>query len=84
MEITNISATELKRKTAEVINMVYYENKEVVVGRFGRALVKITPIKKKEETKKDTNIIANKYFGILPDYPKVTAMRKFRKVDLEL
>ena len=84
MNITRISATDLKRKAAEILNTVYYEKKVAIVERFGKALVKIIPYDEKKETDKDKDSMLEKYFGILPGLPDVKKMRFFRKKSLVL
>lgn len=84
MDTKYISATELKRKTAEIINMVYYEKKVAVIERFGKSLIKMTAIENTKEKKEGISVILDRYFGVLPDFPKVRKDRKFRKKNLAL
>lgn len=84
MDITRISATDLKRRAAEILNTVYYEKKIAIVERFGRALVKIVPLDELKNSKKDKGKILDKYFGVLPDLSDVKKTRFFRKRVLTL
>lgn len=84
MDTTRISATDLKRRAAEILNIVYYEKKIAIVERFGKALVKIVPYEETKESTSHTDSILDKYFGILPEFPNVKKKRFFRKKSLKL
>lgn len=77
MKITYISSTDLKRKTAEILNLVGYGEVIAIVERYGKPLVKITPVSKKEN-KMDLENKLRKYFGAIPDFPEVSKKRYFR------
>lgn len=76
MNTTSISASELKRNTADVLNRVYYEKIVAVIKRHDEPIVKIVPIEKNKSRKS--------YFGIMPDFPDVTKLRYFRKRKISL
>lgn len=84
MDITYISATDLKRKAAEVLNMVYYKKRIAVVERFGKALVKISPVEDEKVEPKDIKTVLNRYFGAASGFPDVKKERKFRKKNVIL
>jgi len=84
MNTTYISATDLKRKTAEILNMIYYEKKIAVVERFGKTLVKMIPCENKKGKKEEISLVLDRYFGSLPDFPRVNKERKFRNKSLTL
>lgn len=85
MNITRISASDLKRNTAEVLNSVVYGGVVAVVERHGEPLVKMIPVavnkKNRELTIKDR---LKRTFGSMPDFPDVTSYRYFRKRDTRL
>jgi prevent-host-death family protein len=76
--IKKVSATELKNKTSEILNMVAFGGYEIVVKKHGNDFVKVTPIAT-VKPKKDYNKIADKLFGSIPDFPEVYKFRKSRK-----
>lgn len=78
--LTFISATELKSRLAEILNLVYYKREVAVVERYGRKLVKIVPC---EENKIRTRLTED-YFGALPDFPAVFKTRRFNRRNLSL
>ena len=73
----HISATDLKNKTAEILNAVHFHKNTAIVERYGKILVKIVPAKEEEKPFKTENLA--KYFGILPDFPEVKNLRKFHR-----
>lgn len=73
----HISATDLKNKTAEILNAVHFHKNTALVERYGKILVKIVPAKEEDKTSKTENLA--KYFGSLPDFPDVKKLRKFRR-----
>ncbi|MCL5676118.1 MAG: type II toxin-antitoxin system prevent-host-death family antitoxin [Patescibacteria group bacterium] len=76
-DLIRVSATELKNKTAEVLNAVVFGNDTVLVERYGKTLAKIVPVKEEKKTSKTENLA--KYFGSLPDFPDVKKTRKFSR-----
>lgn len=82
MKTIYLSATELKRNTAEVLNAVAYRGDVAVIERFGEPVVKITSVS--ERTRLSGTEILNKYFGAAPDFPDVTKLRRSRKRSLSL
>lgn len=83
MKITYLSSTDLKRKTAEILNLVRFGETIAVIERHGKPLVKILPIKenKIEESLKEK---LNNYFGAIPDFPDVKHKRYFRNKKISL
>lgn len=79
MNTTYISATELKRNVAEVLNSVYYKKNTTIIERFGKAIAKIVPVEEKKEGKKTITKILDRYFGVLPNFPETKNIRYFRK-----
>jgi prevent-host-death family protein len=78
MKITYLSSTDLKRKTAEILNLVGFGEMIAIVERYGKPLVKITPIKEeKKEEKLEKKL--SQYFGAIPNFPEVSKKRNFRK-----
>lgn len=82
MKTIYLSATELKRNTAEILNSVAYAGDVVVIERFGEPVAKMTPVL--ERTRLSGKEILNKYFGAAPDFPDVTKLRRSRKKSLSL
>lgn len=62
MNTTFISASELKRNTAEILNRVYYEKIVAVIKRHNEPIAKIVPMVKGSEETLRSNL--DKYFGI--------------------
>lgn len=81
MKITHLSATELKRNTAEIVNLVAYGKTVAVVERYDEPLVKIVPANLKEE---EIEKRIKKHFGTIPNFPDVTKERYFRKRTVNL
>ena len=79
MNTVYVSASELKRKAAEILNSVYYKKNITIVEKFGRPIVKIIPLDEKESSKSDITDKLKFYFGSLPDFPAVTKTRNFRR-----
>lgn len=71
-----ITATELKVKTAEVINDVAYKRNVVVVEKHGTPLLKMVPFPSSIDLEKNLDM----YFGISPNFPKVKRYRTRRPV----
>jgi len=82
MKTLNLSSTELKRKTAEILNLVAFGGTIVIIERYGTPLVKITPAKSFTEENLEEKL--KKYFGAVPDFPLVSKFRYFRKRHLGL
>lgn len=83
MKSTYLSSTKLKRKTAEILNMVAYGEVIAIIERYGEPLVKIVPIVPSE---KGINVEKKlkKYFGAIPNFPDVSKKRHFRKRTVDL
>lgn len=76
MKITHLTATELKRKTGEILNLVAFGDTIAIIERHGEPLVKIEPAKKDEEGNLEEKL--KKYFGAIPRFPKVYKNRYIR------
>lgn len=79
-----ITATDLKNKTAEILNESYFRGKTILIGRYGKPIAKITPIKEKSKDMMFLKKILKKTFGTLPDFPQVTKYRKSRSTTFKL
>jgi prevent-host-death family protein len=51
MKKTFISSTDLKNKTAEILNLVSFGGVEAIIERHGRPLAKILPFNEEEKKK---------------------------------
>lgn len=78
MKITRLSSTELKRNTAEVLNLVAYGKVVAIIERYGAPLAKISAVDSSEK-KIDLRKSLKKYFGAIPDFPEVSKERYFRQ-----
>ena len=83
MKITRLSSTELKRNTAEILNLVAYGEAVAIVERYGEPLVKITKAVPSEKGSNWEKKI-KKYFGSIPNFPFLSKTRHFRKRTLNL
>lgn len=63
MTTKKISATELKRNTADIINEVAFGNKKILVLRHDEVVAEITKPKNKV---KDMDYVMKKYGGSMP------------------
>lgn len=83
MKITYISSTDLKNKTAEILNLVSFGGIEAIIKRHGRPLAKILPFKAEE---KKTNLKENlkRYFSAIADFPEVSKNRYFKRKAINL
>ena len=84
MNTTYVSASELKRNTAEILDKVHYGKNVTVVEKFGKAIAKIVPMEEKEKDISDVGEILKATFGSIPDFPVVTSKRYFRRRDIKL
>lgn len=73
-----VTASDLKNKTSEILNLVAYGGYEVIIERHGEEIVKVSPIKKGVVNKNYKKTLA-KYLGSIPDFPDVTKFRRSRK-----
>ena len=73
---TVISATELKNKVSEILNMVYFSGTETIVEKYGKPIVKIIPIKEHKRSREEIRKALDATFGSLPDFPDVTKFRR--------
>ena len=80
-----ITSTDLKNRTADILNMVYYKDHTYTIKRHGKPIAILEPITK-TKTKGKTTLkaaLANS-FGSLPDFPDVTETRFFRSRNITL
>ena len=82
MDTGTISATELKRHAAEVINTVYYNKRTLIVERHGKPIIKIIPVEIENSKSGDMASLLDKYFGAIPDFPEIKRTRQRRKVNI--
>lgn len=83
MKIERFTSTKLKRNTAEVLNSVAYGKAVAIIERYGVPLVRIVPMVAERE-EKNLDKALGRYFGIFPNFPRVSKLRYFRKKDLSL
>ena len=87
MNTTYVSASELKRNSAEILNSVYYKKNITIVEKFGKAIAKIVPIEGKESESESIEDILDSFFGSMPDFPSAKTIKKakyFRKRNITL
>lgn len=77
--MNRVSATDLKNRVADILNEVIFTGSEMIVERYGKPVVKITPIDKAKKAKKNMSEVIDRYFGALPDFPDVTKFRRSRR-----
>lgn len=80
----NISATELKNKISEILNLVYFKNTSAIIERHGKAIAKIVPIETAKKDKTALEEALKTTFGSMPDFPDVTRNRRSRKKKIAL
>lgn len=72
-----VTATELKRNTAKILNEVIYTTKPVDIYKYGEIVASIvscaTTRKENEEDK--FRLLDKKWAGFMPDFPNVTKDR---------
>jgi len=83
MKTTYISSTDLKNKTAEILNLVSFGGIEAIVKRHGHPLAKILPFRG-EEKKANLKENLRKYFGAIADFPEVVKNRYFKRKKINL
>jgi len=79
-----ITATDLKNRTAEILNDSYFKGKTILVGRYGKPIAKIVPIRDTTNNTIKFKKVLKNTFGILPDFPDITKARKSRRKSLKL
>lgn len=84
MNTTYISASELKRNAAEILNSVYYKKNITIVEKFGKPIAKIVPVDEKEMALNDIEKVLKSTFGSIPDFPDVISKRYFRRRNIKL
>lgn len=78
MSTFTVTATELRKNAADILNRVYYEKKTALVERAGRVIVWMIP----GETPSKPLVLRS--FGAAPDFPDITKDRRSRKRSLTL
>ena len=78
MNTFTVTATDLRKNAADILNRVYYEKRTALVERAGRVIVRMVP----EEPLPSPLLIRS--FGAAPDFPDVTKDRRSRKKFLKL
>lgn len=73
------TATELKNNPAEILNLAVYGGYEVMIGKYGKEVAKVVPVKRNLVGKNYKELIAE-FYGSIPDFPDVTRNRKSRKI----
>ena len=85
MDTITVRATDLKNRTSEVINWVFYKNKDVLVERYGRPVVKIIACSDGVETeKRDLQKVLDRYYGAIPNIKAPRRSKRTRYPDLKL
>ncbi|OGE69134.1 hypothetical protein A3B55_02570 [Candidatus Daviesbacteria bacterium RIFCSPLOWO2_01_FULL_43_15] len=84
MKTITIPATELKRNTAEILNIVAYGNTVAIIERYGEAVAKVVPVVGRMRSKEEIKAVLDKYFGAIPDFPDVTKLRVSRRRPVNL
>lgn len=75
MDTFTVSATDLKKCPADVLNRVYYEKKTALVERHGKIIARMIP-EISDKPRESLNEIWKRYAGTMPDFPNV---KKFRR-----
>lgn len=73
-----VTASDLKNKTSEILNLVVYGGYEVIIEKYGEEVVKMVPVKK-TKTSKNYKELLTEFYGSMPDFPDVTKDRRSRK-----
>lgn len=73
MNTFTVTATDLRKNAADILNRVYYEKKIALVERAGKVIVRMHP-----ETL-SLNPIPLRSFGAIPDFPDVIGDRRSKK-----
>lgn len=79
--LSPITSTDLKNRTADILNMVYYKDHKYTIKRHGKPIAVLEPITKaRTKTKELVSLKSalNNSFGRMPDFPDVTKTRHFR------
>lgn len=78
MNTFTVTATELKRNPADILNRVAYERKTALVERHGKIIAEISPTKTAvKKNTKDLQAIWDSFGGSMPDFPDVKKARYF-------
>lgn len=73
MNTFTVTATELRKNAADILNRVYYEKKVALVERAGKVIVRMHPAA--------LSLIpaSSRSFGAIPDFPDVIDDRRSKK-----
>lgn len=75
MNTFTVTATDLRKNAADILNRVYYEKKIALVERAGRVIVRMHP-ENTDISKEPLLDVWNRYAGSIPDFLDV---KKFRR-----
>lgn len=75
MNTFTVTATELRKNAADILNRVYYEKRIALVERAGRVIVRMTPTEP-DGAKESFADVWKRFGGVMPDFPDV---KKFRR-----
>ena len=81
----SITSTDLKNRTADILNTVHYKDHTYTIKRHGKPIATLEPILKKRIKTKELNdlkSVIDNSFGRIPDFPKIT--RYFRRRNIKL
>lgn len=78
MNTFTVTATDLRKNAADILNRVYYEKKIALVERAGRVIVRMHP-------EAPSLVPASlRSFGAIPDFPDIINDRRSKKRFLKL
>lgn len=75
MNTFTVTATDLRKNAADILNRVYYEKKIALVERAGKVIVRMHP-DYPDKPKESLLDVWSRYAGSIPDFPDV---KKFRR-----
>ena len=79
MDTYTITASDLKKNTADILNRIIYNNSTAVIERHGKIVAKIIPVSGKNTRSERVGDALQKTFGSLPDFPDIKKFRVNRK-----
>jgi antitoxin (DNA-binding transcriptional repressor) of toxin-antitoxin stability system len=71
--VVYVTTTDLKNRLGEVLDLALIENKEVVLRKHGREVLRLSKIERK---KKDGKALHDEFFGSIPDLELDEEFRK--------
>lgn len=78
MNTFTVTATELRKNAADILNRVYYEKKIALVDRHGTVIARLIP-EVSDKRKETLTEVWNRFGGIMPDFPDVTKFRRNKR-----